>query len=225
MDNYPPIAVLIPTFNRQTILRGTVQRLYSHIIYPGKVTIYVGIDGEYDPIQTMLTGIFPACVGFRGPNKGHGANLNVLIQRAAQDKHSLLFQLDDDHWLMKDLELAPHALHLMANPLVGAIRLMGVAGHHYHAVLETSYWRILWESPELYIASHRPHLKHIRFHENFGLYPENLKLGETEETFCHIAQNTAINDATLALAILVPVDNQSESGWQHVGDSYQRKGF
>jgi hypothetical protein len=101
---------------------------------------------------------------------------------------------------------------------------MHIGGHHYCACLENHFWRILWESYELYITSNRPHLKRRRFHEFFGYYPENLSLGMTEETFCHHCHEVA-RDRPNPLNVYIPLDLPTESGWQHVGQSWQEKGL
>lgn len=222
--DHPPVGVIIPTYNRRDILLKTISNLMDNINYPYDVRYFVGIDGPYESIAEPLQQTFPTVKIIRGPNRGHGANMNVLIQAAAVAGCPVMLSLDDDHWMIKPHDITPHVEKLMNDATVGAIRLMGIAGHHYHARLDEMYWRINWSSPELYITSHRPHLKHIRFHEAFGFYPENLKLGLTEETFCHTAQDKALSGASVP-EVLIPLENVSASGWDHVGDSYQLKGF
>lgn len=141
--------------------------------------------------------------------------------------------MDDDHWLVKELDITPHVKKLMEDETAGAIRLMGIGGHRYTATLDGLYWRIDWNSAEVYIASNRPHLKSIsRFHGAYGLYPEGKKLGLTEEMFCHICidvAKTTLERRWPTVDVLIPLDVATESGWQHNEHhgavSWQARGF
>lgn len=211
---YKPISVLIPTYNRAQILRGTISLLQKNLHYSGKITYYIGIDGNAGTGK-MLAG-HSDIVSIIGPNNGLGANLNRLVQSTKDD---LLFQLDDDHHLLTPIDLDAHVRQLEFDNNAGWIRLMGVAYHNYIAKLKGDYWYIYWESPELYIPSNRPHLKHRRFHDHYGLYPEGVKLGESEEGFCEQCKEKAKEDGKIK--VLVPVNDIK---WNHVGDSWQLKG-
>lgn len=211
---YQPVSVLIPTYNRAWILRETIELLHKNLIYSGKITYYIGIDGDLS-IGKMFAG-HSDIVSIPGPNNGLGANLNRLINSTKDD---LLFQIDDDHHLQQTFDLHPHVRQLDFDKKAGWIRLMGVAYHDYIAKLKGDYWYIYWESPELYITSNRPHLKHRRFHDHYGLYPEGTKLGESEEGFCEQCKAKAKEDGRIK--VLVPVN---DTRWNHVGESWQGKG-
>lgn len=168
------------------------------------------------------------------PRLGLGGNLNRLLQRATDQGIDLVIQMDDDHWLVQPLDITQHVKKLMEDPSAGAIRLMGIGGHSYTATLGRDlYWRISWESAEVYIASNRPHLKSIsRFHGEYGFYPGGELLGVTEEKFCHQCIDTAklrLLQGFSTVDVLIPLDVATESGWQHNEHhgavSWQAKGF
>ena len=211
---YPPISVLIPTYNRPFILKRVIDSLKTNLRYSGKITYYIGIDGDLSTGK-MLAG-HSGIVAIPGPNNGLGANINRLINSTPDD---LLFQLDDDHQLLTPIELDRHVRQFEIDPQAGWIRLMGVAYHDYIAKLKSDYWYIYWESPELYITSNRPHLKHRRFHKHYGLYPEGVKLGESEIGFCEQCKEKAKEDGRIK--VLVPVN---DTEWDHIGESWQLKG-
>lgn len=214
MINWPDVTVIIPTYNRVWILKRVIQGLKKNLRYSGRINYLVGADGDAD-IGKMFSGQYDIGT-IPGPNDGLGANLNHLIESTPDD---YLFQLDDDHLLLKPIDLNPHVVKLRDDETAGWIRLMGIGFHDYIASLEENYWRIWWQSPELYIPSNRPHLKHRRFHDHFGMYPEGVKLGETEEGFCQQCK-----DKKTGPAVLVPLDVPTESGWDHIGDSWQLEG-
>ena len=155
---------------------------------------------------------------------GLGANLNMLLHKAIEDGMKLFFQMDDDHVLKVPLDLNQHVEKLLTDEDVGWIRLMNIGGHKYEATLVGIYWQIHWDSPELYIPSNRPHLKHIRFLSTFGFYPVGKTLGETEEGYCHQCKDIAKKFKYKVPYVLVPLGVRTEDSWDHVGDSWQRKG-
>ncbi len=226
------ISVLIPTYNRKTIVVETVHRLMVNIRFAGQLQIIVSVDGDdgtYEYLQTMkIASDAVALVVLRGPRlvtglmTGLGANLNQMIRAAS---YPLLMQMDDDHWLTANLDLNQHATELMRHGPIAWIRLMGVSGHNYLAKLRERYWMVDWESPELYIPSNRPHLKHKWFHDFYDLYTEGLPLGETEESFCHRCKDKAHTHGNRDSIphVCVPVSLQEEI-WEHVGESWQTKG-
>ena len=211
---YPPLSILIPTYNRPFVLKQVIESLETNLRYSGKITYYIGIDGDLSTGK-MMAG-YSDIVAIPGPNNGLGANLNRLINSTSDD---LLFQLDDDHQLLTPIELDKHVRQFEIDPQAGWVRLMGVAYHDCIAKLKGDYWYIYWESPELYITSNRPHLKHRRFHDHYGLYPEGTKLGESEEGFCKQCKEKAKEDGRIR--VLVPVNDVR---WDHIGESWQLKG-
>jgi len=217
---FPPISVIIPTYDRPWLLKKTLESLQENLVYRGLIKYYLGFDGE-NGTGKMFSGNRDI-IAIPGPNNGLGANLNRLIHAAESD---LLFQLDDDHALCEPLRLDWHVMKLLEDETSGWIRFMGVAYHDYYGLLDGEYWRVLWKSPDLYIPSNRPHLKHRRFHDYFGLYEEGITLAETEEEFCKRCKIKATERrAVTPPDVLIPLDNISERGWNHSGKSWQIKG-
>jgi glycosyltransferase involved in cell wall biosynthesis len=212
------VAVILPTYNRAETVKQTIKLLDKHIVIDGKLRFYVGCDGD-DDTPEVLSDLRQDIFLNPNPSGSFGANINRLISMAVMDGYDLLLQLDDDHHLKEDLDLNEHARFLVDFEQAGWIRLMGVSYHNFDASLKGMYWYIDWASPELYITSMRPHLKHRRFHETYGMYPEDLKLGETEESFCHQCKNVSEGPS-----VLIPLDVKTESLWDHVGSSWQLAG-
>jgi glycosyltransferase involved in cell wall biosynthesis len=213
------IAVIIPTYNRASIIEETIERFMTFAVYPGHIQYYVGCDGD-DNTPELLAGDRFITV-LEESSGSLGGNLNRLIVKAVNDGFDLLFQMDDDHWLNAPLHLEAHAKKLLEDKKAGWIRLMQIAGHKYVATLEGSYWRVHWDSPEAYIASNRPHLKHIRFHHFYGFYRENETLGRTEEIFSYLCKEKADDDGP---NVLIPLPAYTEQIWSHVGKSWQLEG-
>lgn len=216
------IAVILPTFNRRETLWETCVRIKSNLITKEEIKFFLGDAGEDNVAERFADQ--PNVVVMKPPKRHLGDNLNNLIRAAAQET-DILLQMDDDHWLRDPLDVDDHirVLRDPDNP-VKWIRLMGVAYHNLDAKLVGNYWRVSWHSPEVYISSNRPHLKHVRWHVQYGLYPEGLSLGQTEEGFCHQCIDGGKADPT-APVVGIPVNVRTESIWDHVGHSWQDKGF
>lgn len=73
-------------------------------------------------------------------------------------------------------------------------------------------------SPGLYIYSNGPHLKRRDFHAFYGMYPEGLKLGETEERYAHTVRDGMKQPGAPAVAIL---PEWVSMRFDHIGKSYQ----
>jgi len=76
---------------------------------------------------------------------------------------------------------------------------------------------VRWDCKEHYVTSCRPHLKHKRFHDYYGMYPEDLKTGETESYFCQLCKNKWFEtksgpDMLIPLMELLP-----DEAWKHMG--------
>ena len=216
MTDLPPIAVVVVTYQRAAILRQTLRGLAQHLRYAGELIYVIADDGSTDDTHATigdhadLVGNTLTVVTDRG---GMGANTNMGL-RTALTYTDLVFQLQDDMQLLEPLDLTPHAQWLLSHPQDGYIRLWGVGGHRYTATLDERYWRIDWHSDELYIASDRPHLKHRRFHEVVGFYPEGLRTNVTEEAWCHQAKDAGRRGAP---AVLVPHALDIERNFEHLG--------
>lgn len=213
-NNWPDIDILIPTHERPFILKKAIECLDKNLVYNGGLKYLVGFDGDKSAAK-MFSGD-SRITTIDGPDSGLGANLNQLIRLSTGD---FLLQMDDDHLLVGEIDLNKHVLKLERDPSVGWIKLMGIGHHDYIACLEGEYWRIWWKSPELYIPSNRPHLKHRRFHDHFGLYPEGVNLADTEIGFCRQCKKIGSGPS-----VLVPIGVDTEGAWEHIGESWQLRG-
>lgn len=211
----PPIAVLIITYNRVVVLEQTIQRLVEQLRYQGSMQLFIADDGSTDGTQDMIAHLSewwrPKLI--QSDRMGLGANANAGL-RAAFEYSPIVLQLQDDMQPTKPLLLDHHVQKLQDDPSAGFIRLWGVAGHKYKAELDGGYWGISWDSPEHYIASDRPHIKHKRFHEAVGLYPEGRTTGDTEEAWCHQVR-AVVNSGTVVPRVFVPLID-TEYNFEHV---------
>lgn len=220
------LTVLIPTYNRPDILPQTIGWLNDHLDFDGKIHILVGNDGD---MNHATFGYHPKNVTeLQGPRRGLGANLNMLLRAAKTD---IVLQMDDDHHLVKPLDITQYVKDLEEQrDNIGWVRLfIGTEEdlnnddpfYKFEARMVGRYWIPDPAGPELYIASNRSHLKHKRFHNVYGLYKEGVSLGETEAGFCHTySDRQRLSEVGLPW-VAIPVAAPSFDTWQHVGQSWQ----
>lgn len=242
MKALPSLSIVIITYDRRKELNETFQALYKNLYYDGVAKYFIADDCTggvyresvlYDIKQINYIQEEVAFIS-TSKNSGWGVNANNAL---SQVKDDVVLFLEDDYILRHELDITAYVALLMAHPGIGLIRMDGIAGHKIVAhVNETdisdyapgyrqgvslpgklNYFLADHTSRETWLYSNRPHLKHRRFHEFYGLYPEGLKLGDTEESFAHTVKDQMPLPGAPAIAI--PLD--ATSFFDHIGISYQ----
>lgn len=242
MKDLPSISIIIITYDRYAELKQTFEALYKNLYYDGVVNYVIADDctpGAYREsvlhnirqvnfIQEEVTFISTP------KNCGFGCNANNALSHVTDD---IVLFLEDDRVLTTELDITPYVALLMSHPGIGLVRLDGIGGHkvvlhttetdisdympHYRQGMgaqgKLNYFLIDSNSRELWCYSNQPHLKHKRFHEWYGFYPEGLRLGETEESFAHTVKDGMKIPNAPALAVTL----DATSWFDHIGISYQ----
>lgn len=196
---WPTVGVLIVTWNRPKVLRATLNALKEHLRYSGPLMWHLADDKSPGSYVHDVMAEYPE-LDFSytiTPRLGWGANCNTgLMYLNAKVKY--IFLCEDDYIALRPIKLDQGVALLETAEDVGVVRYDGIAGHYLNLELREcrntpvgtfSYLRILKHSPFLYVYSHRPHLKHVRFHDYYGLYKQNIPLGATEEDFAKRVYN------------------------------------
>jgi len=207
---WPEVTVLVCTYNRVKELTETLQLLAERLDYPNLKWLICD-DASPDGYVTKLKKLpivkkLEAKVVSTDQNSGWGANVNNGLVHVTTD---YIFFTEDDKRIGRDLDLRLGIALMETKPDVGMVRYKGTAGSHtvfhqfqtdvrgvipdyqdgsYGLPGYMTYLQLDSGSPTLHLYSHGPHLKHRRFHEFYGAYPEGLKLGQTEENFAHIVK-------------------------------------
>ncbi len=237
--DWPEVTILICTYERKDELEKTVTALRENFDYPNlKWLICDDSSPSKYAVELSRTKPYrspPLRVVHTAQNSGWGANVNHGLSEV---KSEFVFFIEDDYVLKKPLDLKIGMALLLTQPHVGMLRYRGTAGEHIilhqldanvseqlpdhrdgmgtpghltFALLDSG-------SPSLYLYSHGAHLKRKSFHEFYGMYPEGLKLGETEEGYAHIVKNRMKDPGAPALAIL---PDWIVNWFDHIGRSYQ----
>ncbi len=141
--------------------------------------------------------------------QGWGKNVNKGLGAIDTD---YVYFTEDDYVLKRTLHLQPHVAVMEMAPAIGLTRF-GIAGHGvtghlnevdirtwlpdynengsnsgYNGQGRVNTWVLDRQSVgpySFYLYSNRPHLKHRRFHQAYGLYVEGQTLANTEHAMNH----------------------------------------
>jgi glycosyltransferase involved in cell wall biosynthesis len=237
--DWPEVTVLLCTYERKDELAATLDALVTNLSYPALKWI-VCDDSSPSNFAGKLTRTKPyRDLGIQiirtAENGGWAKNVNNGLAHVTTD---YTFFIEDDYVLCQPLDLKIGMALMLTQPHVGMLRYRGTAGDHVvlhqldanvSSVLpdhqdgvglpgHLTFCLLDGNSPTLYIYSHGAHLKRRAFHEFYGLYPEGLKLGATEERYAHIVKDKMKEPGALPIGILpawIP------NWFDHIGTSYQ----
>lgn len=178
----PPIVIIVLTFQRTEYALKTIESAIKHLKYPD-LRWYVSDDGSkpehYQSVMEMLKG--QNVIGSHSEKLGYGGGANKAWHIAHEHADLTLF-LEDDWNLERELDLTHYAKLLMDYRDIGMVRMgylnlnmkgqcIGRDGH--------LYW-LLDRNADSYVFTGHPSLRHRRYREAYGPYPEGLNPGNTE---------------------------------------------
>lgn len=241
--DWPRVDILIITYDRVDEILRTMEALHKRLDYPKDRLRYLIADdctpGDYQARLAksyIFSFINYEFIPHNNQNLGWGGNANRALRYSDAP---YVLQIEDDYVLRKDLDLRAAVAAMEVTPHMGMLRFRGTAGDHliYHqmeARIEEwlpdyqdgvglpgrlSYFLIDSGSPGLYIYSHGLHLKRANFHNFYGMYPEGLKLGHTEESMAHTVKDKM---KTEPYAPVICIQPEWIAMWlDHIGKTYQ----
>ena len=209
----PLISVIVVTYHRVEALKRTLESLRRHVDVDDYELI-VCDDGSPLAQRRQIRGLDVDRIGWND-RVGYGANVNSGLRAA---RGEFVFHLEDD-WVVKRpghfLRAGVEVLNTL--PEVGCLKFddntpalrarRRVGGYTVEVLAFPNHARA-----EEYRYTNRPHLKHARFHQCYGMYAEGHCALETERLF----------------AMHVNAVRASRVGWmhdsahfRHIGDEYQ----
>jgi len=155
--------------------------------------------------------------------KGWGANTNKGLRYVFKDC-DYVFLCEDDYVALRPLDFISGIRLMEEQRSVGLVRYDGISGHLLNLYLreikfpvgQMDYMIIDRSSPHLNVYSHRPHLKHRRFHDKYGYYKEGTKLGMTEVEFAHRVKDGSSDQPSIAI-----LPDGILTAFDHIGRSRQ----
>lgn len=213
-----PITVIFLTFDRTQYAIRSLASLKKNLRYPD-LKYYLADDGSrHDHVVTLLDMLQDVnLLGYHTLEGGtYGRNANEAWQVAQQHSGLTLF-VEDDWELTEELDLYPYAALLMEREDVGMVRLGylnlnmrgTVFGHNGEL-----FWRLDREC-DPYVFTGHPSLRHSRYWNVYGRYPEGLSPGETELSYAYQYRYANVANAP---DIVYPVRNLEYGKFAHIGE-------
>lgn len=211
-----PILIILQTYERTAYALETIRAAKANLRYPLPLKWFVTDDGSRPDhvreIESEIGG--ESLIGKFSQRVSYGTCGNQAWKFASHNGFGLTLWLEDDWKLRQPLDLALYAAVLEQNQDVGMVRLGRIPPWldcHTDAYNGAVYLWYQFTTP--YAFSGNPSLRHRRFHEAYGDYPEREQPGETERIYeAHVRE---IKDGP---KILAPVDLGTYGAFQHIGD-------
>lgn len=180
----PPVLIILLTYKRTEYALRTIASAIQHLRYPA-LHWYIADDGsEIEHLAAVDNALRRENVYGKHtlPGGTYGANANIAWSKSI-DLTPLTLWLEDDWELRETVDLMPFASLLMERNDIGMVRLgylnlgmRGVTfGHSGHL-----YWELDRDSPDAYVFTGHPSLRHWRFRDAYGEYTPGRLPGETE---------------------------------------------
>lgn len=236
--DWPKVTIVLITYDRPDEIRRTIYGLLQNLKYPREQLLWHIADDSspenyiHDIQEDFRYLRFTNTVTDR---KGWGANVNKAMVFAF-GQSDYVFSIEDDYVSLKEINLEKGVALMESKDdrhrpseaakrePIGLVRYDGIAAHWLKLDLREAetgigsvhYMRILPSSSHLNCYSHRPHLKHRRFHDFYGQYAEGVKLGVCETNFAHRVRNRMKNGPWLCV-----LEDGITKAFDHIGKSRQ----
>lgn len=241
--DWPVVTIVIGTYDRPREIELTVEALQAYLTYPDECIKLLVADnhspGNYIAKLKKMKAFKAWDTEYyvTPETQSWGLKMNGALAKVTGD---FVLYVEDDYPLTAPLDLRLGVALLTIGKHIGLVRYGGTAGDHvvFHQ-LECNVSSILpdWReymggegkltylqfdsgSPTAYLYSHRPHLKHRRFHAYYGPYHEGFKLGQTEEAYAIHVKGTQQRDPANAPSIVI-LPEWIPMKFDHIGKSYQ----
>lgn len=209
------ITLVLLTYKRTEYAIRTVRAASAHLKSSEPLQWYIADDGSPKKhLDAVLAELTLPLVGKHSSRAGYGRNANRAWSASISRGEDVTLWLEDDWELRADLDLDP-LVALLRTTNVGMIRLgylsAGLAGKTFGAA-DRLYWQLDKTSTAQVFTGH-PALRHARYHQVYGPYPEGFSPGDTELMYGY-----TFRDTPSPVSIVWPCDYPSNGLFGHIGE-------
>jgi len=225
VSELPRVVIVLVTCARTEYAVRTVRSVRENLVYSQELGWYVADDGSpgshfEDVVQALGDAPIIGCHSedFVPGKKWPGKSWNKAWE-FAHEWTPIVLWMEDDFILVRQLDITPYVKLLMGREDVGMIRLgLLPVGLDCHTVGHDGIHYLEIKSSTPYQFSGNPSLRHRRFAQFYGPYPENVNPGDTEVDY-----DNKIRSVRGGPKIYWPVDLGGWGIFNHVGEeqSYQ----
>lgn len=212
------VVVVLQTYARTGYAVRTIEGVGQHLHNAGGLAWYVCDDGSSDEHLAAVKDTLRKyanripVIGGHSERLGYGAGANKAWH-VAHDHADITLWLEDDWVLARDLDITPYVDLLNNDDSIGMVRLGHLPiGLHNTTVGHNGIHYLNMHFTMQYTFSGNPALRHRRFREWYGAYPEGLNPGNTEINYDEQVR------ANPGPSILWPVDIGGWGIFQHIGE-------
>ena len=216
------IYVILTTYKRQELAVKTIKGVVDWARYSDGIHWIVCDDGSGDDYMSPL---FEAIGGrlagvVEGNRHGVGYMMNRAIEQVQALGGQLMFFLEDDWELRTEHDFSLDASILLNDHSVGMVRY-GYLSPGLNATLVANsnklYWKVEPNGYQYRFTGH-PSLRHIRFHQAYGMYAEGLTPGQTELDFCARVNAGRVYDPCIYITAYQPYGIFHHIGAESLGN-------
>ncbi len=217
MTDTPPVYIILTTYKRTEVALKTIRAIKKNLKW-SNIGWLISDDGSppehMDVLKKEIGGAYSLHT-YNSKGKGVGHGMNWGINKVKELGAKLFIMCEDDWELVRPLDFAPYVSLLMEHSSISMIRMgylsYGITGELFPAI--DKLWLKLFNTGFTYTFSGHASLRHLRFHEEYGMYTEGLSPGETELSMCG-----KVNAKPDGPVIVWPIDDFGATGpFVHIG--------
>jgi len=183
MSEFPPVVLLLITYERTEVALQTIRGIKERVRYPN-LSWHIADDGSNgNHVPRLIEEIgsdFEVTVSNTG---GHsvGKSMNIGIAKCLE-RGDIWLHWEDDWVPNMDIEILPCVELLQQNEQVGMIRLGRLADDLYGKIIKGGdrFWWLLDKTKNPWVWVGHAAVRHRRFYNAYGPYHEGLTPGKTE---------------------------------------------
>ena len=196
MSDLPSVAIILQTYARTEYAVQTIRLARENLFYGGNLYWIIADDGSPPDHFRAVCAAIEADEQGNGPTfsavsekLGYGGIANKAIQIAEENGCPITFWLEDDWLTERPFDLTPYVELLHTDGDIGMVRLAHLpVGLQASSIGRHGRMYLHIEKTRQYCYSGNPHLKHRRFFEHYGVYPEGRNPGNTEVFYDHLVR-------------------------------------
>lgn len=192
MSYYLGVALL--TYQRTSYALRTIRGILEHLTPRGDGLLwYVADDGSspehFNAVLAELRGAGAQIAGYHSERHSYGRSANKAW-RALSERTNLTLWLEDDWELTTPFDVRPYMRALRENSDLGMVRLgylsTGLSGRTVGYSGEL-YWQLdrTPHDTSIPVFAGHPSVRHSRYLDAYGPYPEGERPGETEMSYAY----------------------------------------
>jgi hypothetical protein len=186
MTEWPLVVALLVTYKRTELALRTVRGVKAFLDYPrDRLAWHIADDGSpVEHVNALLAECGAGVTMTNAKRRGVGVSMN-LGMAAALKRADYILWLEDDWELERPFDLRSCVKMLAETPDVGMVRLGYLSPGIWGEMIAGAgrlWWKLSKGSTYTFVG--HASLRHRRFHDAYGAYPEGLAPGATELHAC-----------------------------------------